>query len=79
LVYSWKRRRVYETYLVETGVVDAHPKHPAAHGDEQLFVHFTDEILSLNGLLLGLLLDWSGIGVDFKMMLNHLPRDLGRL
>jgi hypothetical protein len=33
-------------------------------GVEQLLDFFTDEVLSLNGLLLGLLLHWSGIGVD---------------
>jgi hypothetical protein len=42
---------------------------------EQLFDLFTDEVLLLNGLLLGPLLDWPGIGVDLQMMLNHLPRD----
>jgi hypothetical protein len=42
---------------------------------EQLFDLFTDEVLPLNGLLLGPLLDRSGIGVDLQMMLNHLPRD----
>jgi hypothetical protein len=34
LVYSWKRKRVFGTCLVETGVVDAHPKLPAGHGDD---------------------------------------------
>jgi hypothetical protein len=42
---------------------------------EHLFDLFTDEVLPLNGLLLGPLLDRSGIGVDLQMMLNHLPRD----
>jgi hypothetical protein len=42
---------------------------------EQLFDFFTDEVLPLNGLLLGPLLDRSGIGVDLQMVLNHLPRD----
>jgi hypothetical protein len=28
LVYSWKRKRVFRICLVETGVVDAHPKLP---------------------------------------------------
>jgi hypothetical protein len=42
---------------------------------EQLFDLFTDEVLSLNGLLLGPLLDRSGVGVDLQMVLNHLPRD----
>jgi hypothetical protein len=31
---------------------------------EQLFEFFTDEVLLLNGLLSGLLLDWHGVGVD---------------
>jgi hypothetical protein len=31
---------------------------------EQLFDLFTDEVLPLNGLLLGPLLDRSGVGVD---------------
>jgi hypothetical protein len=71
------------TYLVETCVVDAHPKLPIALRDdhrigqpprvvdlpyeasvEQLLDFFTDKVLLLNGLLLGPLLDWSGIGVD---------------
>jgi hypothetical protein len=34
-----------------------------------------DEVLLLNGLLLGPLLDWSGIEVDLQMVLNHLRRD----
>jgi hypothetical protein len=34
-----------------------------------------DEVLPLNGLLLGPLLDWPGVGVDLQMVLNHLPRD----
>jgi hypothetical protein len=42
---------------------------------EQLFDFFTDEVLPLNGLLSGLLLDRSGVGVDLQMVLNHLPRD----
>jgi hypothetical protein len=46
---------------------------------EQLLDFFTDEVLSLNGLLLGLLLDWSGVGVYLQMVLNHLPRDLRHL
>jgi hypothetical protein len=40
-----------------------------------IFDLFTDEVLPLNGLLLGPLLDRSGIGVDLQMVLNHLPRD----
>jgi hypothetical protein len=42
---------------------------------EQLLNFFTDEVLPLNGLLPGPLLDRSGVGVDLYMMLNHLPRD----
>jgi hypothetical protein len=42
---------------------------------EQLFDLFTDEILPLNGLLSGPLLDRPGVGVDLQMVLNHLPRD----
>jgi hypothetical protein len=42
---------------------------------EQLFDFFTDKVLPLNRLLLELLLDWSGIGVDLQMVLDHLPRD----
>jgi hypothetical protein len=42
---------------------------------EQLFDLFTDEVLSLNGLLPGPLLDRSGVRVDLQMVLNHLPRD----
>jgi hypothetical protein len=46
---------------------------------EQPFDFFTDEVSPLNGLLLGLLLDRSGIEVDLQIMLNHLPRDLAHL
>jgi hypothetical protein len=42
---------------------------------EQLFDFFMDEVLPLNGLLSGPLLDRSGVGVDLQMVLNHLPRD----
>jgi hypothetical protein len=42
---------------------------------EQLCDPFTDEVLPLYRLLLGPLLDRSGIEVDLQMMLNHLPRD----
>jgi hypothetical protein len=42
---------------------------------EQLFDFFTDEVLLLNELLLRPLLDRSDVGVDFQMVLNHLPRD----
>jgi hypothetical protein len=48
---------------------------PDKVGVEQLFDFFMDEVLPLNGLLLGLLLDWSGIEVDLQMVLNHLLRD----
>jgi hypothetical protein len=46
---------------------------------EQLFHFFTDEVLQLNGLLSGLLLDRFSIGVDLHMVLNQLPRDPGHL
>jgi hypothetical protein len=42
---------------------------------EQRFDFFMDEVLPLNGLLLGPLLDRSGVGIDLQMVLNHLPRD----
>jgi hypothetical protein len=42
---------------------------------KQLLDLFTDEVLSLNGLFLGFLLDRSGIRIDFQMVLNHLPWD----
>jgi hypothetical protein len=42
---------------------------------KQLLNLLSDKILSLNGLLLGLLLDRSGIRVDLQMVLNHLPGD----
>jgi hypothetical protein len=42
---------------------------------EQLHDFFNDEVLPLNELLLGPLLDWSSIGVDLQMVLNHLPKD----
>jgi hypothetical protein len=42
---------------------------------EQLLDFLMDEVLPLNGLLLGPLLDWPGVGVDLQMVLNHLPRD----
>jgi hypothetical protein len=48
---------------------------PYEAGVEQLFDLFTNEVLPLNGLLSGPLLDRSGIGVDLQMVLNHLPRD----
>jgi hypothetical protein len=34
LIYSWKRKRVFGTCLVETRVVDAHPKLPAGLRDD---------------------------------------------
>jgi hypothetical protein len=46
---------------------------------EQLLDFFTDEVLPLNGLLSGPLLDWSGVEVDLQMVLNHLHRDLRHL
>jgi hypothetical protein len=48
---------------------------PYEAGVEQLFDLFTDEVLPLNRLLPGPLLDRSGVGVDLQMMLNHLPRN----
>jgi hypothetical protein len=46
---------------------------------EQLLDFFTDEVLPLNGLLLGPLLDWFGVGVNLKMVLNHLLMNPGHL
>jgi hypothetical protein len=46
---------------------------------EEPFDLFINEVLPLNGLLLGLLLDWSSIGLDLQIVLNHLPRDSGHL
>jgi hypothetical protein len=85
---------IFWTCLVETSVVDAHPKLPTYLGDDnrvgqppwvvdlpdearvkQLFNLFSDKVLPLYGLLLGLLLDWSGVRVDLQMVLNHLPGD----
>jgi hypothetical protein len=34
LIYSWKRERVFWTCLIETSVVDAHPKLPTSPGDD---------------------------------------------
>jgi hypothetical protein len=48
-------------------------------GVEQLLDLFTNEVLPLNELLSGLLLDRSGVRVDLQIVLNHLPRDLGHL
>jgi hypothetical protein len=42
---------------------------------EQLLDFFIDEVLSLNRLLPGPLLEWSGVGVNLQMVLNHFPRD----
>jgi hypothetical protein len=98
LIYSWEGKRVFGTCLVETCIVDAHPKLPVSLWDdhrigqpprvvdllyeasvEQLLDFFMDKVLPLNRLLLGPLLDWSGIGVNLQMVLNHLPRDLRHL
>jgi hypothetical protein len=46
---------------------------------QQLADLFTGEVLPLDGMLPWLLPDRSGIGVDFQMVLNHLPRDSGHL
>jgi hypothetical protein len=94
LIYSWKKERVFCTCLVETSVVDAHPKLSACLGGDnkvgqppwvvdlldeasvkQLFNFFSDKVLPLYGLLLGLLLDRFGIMVDLQMVLNHLLGD----
>jgi hypothetical protein len=52
---------------------------PDKAGIEQFFYFFMDDVLPLNGLFVGFLLDWSGTGVDLQMVLNHLPRDLRHL
>jgi hypothetical protein len=44
-------------------------------GVEKLLNFFTDEVLPLNGLLPGPLLDRSSVRVDLQMVLNHLPTD----
>jgi hypothetical protein len=46
---------------------------------EQLLDFLMDEVLPLNRLHLGLLLQRLGIRVDLQMVLNHLPRDPGHL
>jgi hypothetical protein len=46
---------------------------------EQVLNFFTDEVLPINGLLLGLLLYQPGVGVDLQIVLNHLSRDPGHL
>jgi hypothetical protein len=94
LIYSLEGKRIFGTCLIETCVVDAHPKLPAGLRDDnrvgqpmrvvdlsyeadvkQLLDFFTDEVLPLNGLLPGFLLDRSSIGVDLHMVFNHIPRD----
>jgi hypothetical protein len=84
--------------LIETSVVDVHPKLPPSLRDdnrvgqppwvvdlpdessiEQLLDFLMDEVLPLNRLHLGLLLQRLGIRVDLQMVLNHLPRDPGHL
>jgi hypothetical protein len=42
---------------------------------EQLLDFFMDEVLLLNGFILGLLLHRPGVGVDLQMVLNHLLKD----
>jgi hypothetical protein len=93
-----EEERIFGTCLIETSVVNAHPKLPTSLGDdnrvgqppwevdlpdevgiEQLVDLFTGEVLPLNGLLLRLLLDQSGVKVDLQMVLNHLPGDFGHL
>jgi hypothetical protein len=34
LIYSWESERVFWTCLIQTSVVDAHPKLPACLGDD---------------------------------------------
>jgi hypothetical protein len=46
---------------------------------EQLSDFFMDEVLPLNRMLSGLLLDRSSVGVHLQMVLDHLPRDPGHL
>jgi hypothetical protein len=53
------------------GVVDL----PYDDSVEQLLDFFTDGVLLLNELLSRPLLDWSGVGVNLQMALNHLHRD----
>jgi hypothetical protein len=48
---------------------------PYEVGVERLFNLFTDEVLSLNKMLSGLLLDRSSVGVVLQMVLNYLSRD----
>jgi hypothetical protein len=33
LIYAWKRERIFRACLIETSVVDAHPKLPTSLGD----------------------------------------------
>jgi hypothetical protein len=42
---------------------------------KQPFDFFTNEVLALKGLLSGSLLDWSAVGVNLHMVVNHLPMD----
>jgi hypothetical protein len=93
-MYAWERKGILWACLIETSVVEAHPKLPTNLGDDnrvgqlprvvdlpdeadikQLLDFFMNEVLSINGLLLRLLLHWPGIGVDLHKVLNHLPRD----
>jgi hypothetical protein len=39
LIYSWKWERISRTCLVETSVVDAHPKLPTGHEDDNRVGH----------------------------------------
>jgi hypothetical protein len=52
---------------------------PHEAGIEQLLDFFKDEVLPLNGLLLGFPLGRSGIGVYLQMVLNLLPMNLRHL
>jgi hypothetical protein len=49
--------------------------HPYEASIKQLLDFFMDEVLSLNGLLLGPLLYWSDARVNLQIVLNHFPRD----
>jgi hypothetical protein len=46
---------------------------------EQLLEFLMDKVLSLNGLLSGLLLHRPSVEVDLQMMLNHFSGDPGHL
>jgi hypothetical protein len=52
---------------------------PYKAGDKNLLDFFIDEVLQLDGLLLGLLLHRYGVRVDLHMVLDHLPRDPGHM